>query len=59
MPQRSHCFWPFRWPLMARFLERPRRRAPWYNATGTSLYVMGMLVSAFALQPAIEVMGKG
>jgi chlorophyll synthase len=36
--------------LMARFLKEPRARAPWYNATGTSLYVIGMLVSAFALR---------
>jgi chlorophyll synthase len=36
--------------LMARFLAEPRARAPWYNATGTSLYVIGMLVSAFALR---------
>ncbi|MBV9654881.1 MAG: chlorophyll synthase ChlG [Acetobacteraceae bacterium] len=36
--------------LMERLLENPRGRAPWYNATGTSLYVIGMLVSAFALQ---------
>lgn len=35
--------------LMARLLRRPRELAPWYNATGTSLYVLGMLVSAFAL----------
>jgi len=35
--------------LMERFLKQPRERAPWYNATGTSLYVLGMLVSAFAL----------
>ncbi len=35
--------------LMARFLRSPRERAPWYNATGTTLYVLGMLVSAFAL----------
>ena len=37
--------------LMARLLGRPRELAPWYNATGTSLYVIGMLVSAFALRP--------
>jgi chlorophyll synthase len=36
--------------LMARLLEAPRERAPWYNATGVSLYVSGMLVSAFALR---------
>jgi len=35
--------------LMLRLLEAPRARAPWYNATGTSLYVIGMLVSAFSL----------
>ncbi|MDJ0683257.1 MAG: chlorophyll synthase ChlG [Alphaproteobacteria bacterium] len=35
--------------LMATFLKNPREKAPWYNATGTSLYVLGMLVSAFAL----------
>ena len=36
--------------LMQRLLESPRERAPWYNATGVSLYVTGMLVSAFALR---------
>ncbi len=36
--------------LMRRFLADPRERAPWYNATGTSLYVLGMLVSALALR---------
>jgi chlorophyll synthase len=36
--------------LMVRLLESPRERAPWYNATGISLYVSGMLVSAFALR---------
>ncbi|WP_075217387.1 chlorophyll synthase ChlG [Mongoliimonas terrestris] len=35
--------------LMGRLLADPRARAPWYNATGTSLYVLGMLVSAFAV----------
>ena len=35
--------------LMARLLESPRERAPWYNATGITLYVLGMLVTAFAL----------
>ncbi len=37
--------------LMARLLAAPRARAPWYNATGTSLYVSGMLAVAFALRP--------
>ena len=36
--------------LMQRLLLRPRALAPWYNATGTSLYVLGMLVTAFALR---------
>jgi len=36
--------------LMVRLLERPRELAPWYNATGTLLYVLGMLASAFAVR---------
>jgi chlorophyll synthase len=35
--------------LMVRLLESPEARAPWYNATGVTLYVLGMLVTAFAL----------
>jgi chlorophyll/bacteriochlorophyll a synthase len=35
--------------LMAHFLGSPRERAPWYNGTGISCYVVGMLVGAFAL----------
>lgn len=35
--------------LMRRLLQKPRERAPWYNATGTTLYVLGMLASAFAV----------
>ena len=35
--------------LMGKLLANPKERAPWYNATGTSLYVLGMLASAFAL----------
>jgi chlorophyll synthase len=38
--------------LMSWLLEKPRERAPLYNATGTSLYVTGMLVCAFALARA-------
>jgi chlorophyll/bacteriochlorophyll a synthase len=37
--------------LMPRLLRNPREQASWYNATGTTLYVLGMLVSAFALRP--------
>jgi chlorophyll synthase len=36
--------------LMVRLLRSPREQAPWYNATGTTLYVLGMLVCAFALR---------
>ena len=36
--------------LMYRLLQRPRELAPWYNSTGITLYVLGMLVSAFALK---------
>jgi chlorophyll synthase len=36
--------------LMARLLRRPRDLAPWYNATGTTLYVLGMLVAALAVR---------
>lgn len=36
--------------LMRRLLRDPRAMAPWYNATGTSLYVIGMLVAAFAVR---------
>ena len=35
---------------MRRLLTDPKRFAPWYNATGVSLYVLGMLASAFAVQ---------
>jgi chlorophyll synthase len=35
--------------LMPRLLRDPLRHTPWYNATGTSLYVLGMLASAFGL----------
>ncbi|MCJ2094336.1 MULTISPECIES: chlorophyll synthase ChlG [unclassified Methylobacterium] len=39
--------------LMVRFLKSPRERAAWYNGTGTTLYVLGMLVAAFALRPLV------
>ncbi|MHA6720401.1 chlorophyll synthase ChlG [Sphingomonas sp. RS6] len=35
--------------LMRRLLRDPRAHAPWYNATGTTLYVLGMLASACGL----------
>jgi chlorophyll/bacteriochlorophyll a synthase len=37
--------------LMPRLLSDPRRYAAWYNATGTTLYVLGMLAAALALRP--------
>lgn len=36
--------------LMARFLRDPGGRAAWYNGTGTTLSVLGMLVSALAIR---------
>ena len=39
--------------LMRRLLSDPRKHAPWYNATGTSLYVFGMLAAAFGLGGAV------
>ena len=36
--------------LMTRLLAAPREKAAWYNATGTTLYVLGMLASAFAIR---------
>jgi chlorophyll synthase len=35
--------------LMVRLLRDPRKHAPWYNATGTTLYVLGMLAAALGL----------
>lgn len=40
--------------LMVRLLQSPRERAPWYNGTGITLYVLGMLVSAFALRSVLS-----
>jgi len=35
---------------MPRLLSDPRANAPWYNATGVSLFVSGMMITAFALR---------
>ena len=35
--------------LMARMVGDPKRLVPWYNATGTSCYVFGMLAAALGL----------
>jgi chlorophyll synthase len=39
--------------LMRVLLKAPREKAAWYNATGVTLYVLGMLVSAFAVRSVI------
>jgi chlorophyll/bacteriochlorophyll a synthase len=38
--------------LMRRFLQRPTERAIWYSGFGVPLFVIGMMVSAFALRVA-------
>jgi chlorophyll synthase len=40
--------------LMTKLLKKPRELAPWYNATGVGLYVLGMLVSAFAVRAVLS-----
>ncbi len=40
--------------LMVRLLGDPLGRTPWYNATGTSLYVFGMLGAAFGVATVIR-----
>ncbi|MEE4239646.1 MAG: chlorophyll synthase ChlG [Anderseniella sp.] len=40
--------------LMRRLLQDPEGKAAWYNATGTTLYVLGMLAAAFAVR-AVQV----
>ena len=39
--------------MMQKLLDDPARNAPFYNATGTSLYVLGMLASAFGLRALV------
>jgi chlorophyll synthase len=38
--------------MMRRFLAQPTERATWYSGFGVPLFVIGMLVSAFALRAA-------
>lgn len=40
---------------MKRLIRDPKALAPWYNATGVTLYVLGMLASAFAVRSILEV----
>ncbi len=35
---------------MLRLLDDPKKYAPWYNGTGVTLYVLGMLASAIAVR---------
>ncbi|MBT8475306.1 MAG: chlorophyll synthase ChlG [Rhodobacteraceae bacterium] len=35
---------------MRTLLKDPKAKAPWYNATGVSLYVTGMMITAFAVR---------
>ncbi|MBX2879754.1 MAG: chlorophyll synthase ChlG [Granulosicoccus sp.] len=38
---------------MRRLLHDPLAKAPWYNATGVSLYVLGMMATAIALRSIV------
>ena len=40
---------------MRRLLRDPKKYAPWYNATGVTLYVAGMLISALALGSGVSI----
>ncbi|MDX2013692.1 MAG: chlorophyll synthase ChlG [Myxococcaceae bacterium] len=40
--------------LMPMLVKNPRKRAPLYNATGTTLYVSGMMTSAFAMRALLS-----
>ena len=39
---------------MVKMLKDPKAFAPWYNATGVTLYVLGMMVSAVAVRGGIS-----
>jgi chlorophyll/bacteriochlorophyll a synthase len=43
--------------MMPRFLTSPVQRATWYSAIGINFYVLGMLISAFALRAAANLGG--
>ena len=42
---------------MIRLMRDPKGLAPWYNATGVTLYVSGMMVSAFAVRDLPALLG--
>ncbi|MEM8606165.1 MAG: chlorophyll synthase ChlG [Myxococcota bacterium] len=39
--------------MMPTLIRKPREKAPLYNATGTTFYVLGMLASAFAIRQVL------
>jgi chlorophyll synthase len=39
--------------MMIRFLAAPEARATWFSANGVSVYVLGMLISAFAVRSVL------
>jgi chlorophyll/bacteriochlorophyll a synthase len=43
--------------MMPRFLASPVERATWYSAIGINFYVLGMLISAFALRATANLGG--
>ena len=43
--------------FMRSWLRDPRGRAPFYNMTGVSSYVTGMMISAFAMRALLSVQG--
>jgi len=45
--------------LMARLMGEPARLAPWYNATGTSLYVLGMLAAGLGMAAHLHLQHLG
>ena len=45
--------------LMAKLMRDPTGLAPWYNATGTSLYVLGMLAAAFGIAGRLHALNLG
>ncbi len=45
--------------LMVRLMSDPKTHAPWYNATGTSLYVLGMLAAGLAIGAHLNALHLG
>jgi chlorophyll synthase len=40
--------------MMIRFLRAPLTRATWFSANGVSIYVIGMMVTAFAIRGLVQ-----